>query len=129
METRDPRTLAELISALTGDLATLVRQEFQLVRAEASEKISVLLRAIGGVAVGAAVAFAALIVLLQVGVSALSRVMDPILAGAIVGGLAALTGYLLIKSALARFDPANLTPDRSTRQLQKDIQLVKEQVQ
>lgn len=129
METRDPRSLSELVSALTGDLATLVRKESQLIRAEISEKVSLLQSAAGGVALGGAILLAALIVMLQAAVSALSRIMDPILAGLVVAGLAGLAGYMMLKAAIARFEPASLKPDRSSRQLQKDIQLVKEQVQ
>jgi hypothetical protein len=49
-------------------------------------------------------------------------------AALIVAVVAGLVGYSLIKAAAKKVSPAELSPDRSTRQFQKDAQLVKEQV-
>jgi hypothetical protein len=40
MDANDPRSIPELFSTVTGDLANLVRKESELIRAEVSEKIS-----------------------------------------------------------------------------------------
>ena len=80
------------------------------------------------ISIGAALLLGAFLVLLQALVLALSKVMDPLWASIIVGVAVGLAGYTLIKGAVKQVQPAQLVPDRTTRQLQKDAQFVKEQV-
>lgn len=124
----DPRSLPELISALTGDLANLVRKEGELVRTEVGEKIQQTANAGKTLSIGAALLMGASLVLLQALVLALSRFMDPLWASILVGLVVGLIGYSLVKRAMQQVKPAQLAPDRSARQLQKDAQFVKEQV-
>ena len=124
----DPRTLPELISSLSSDLANLVRKESELVRTEVGEKLGQTGKAAGEVAAGGILMLAALMVLLQALVIALAKIMDPLWASLIVGLGVAAVGYLLIRTGMKLMTPASLTPDRSARQLGKDAQLVKEQV-
>ncbi len=119
------RTLPELISALTGDLATLVRKESELIRAELGVKLQGAARAAGKVAAGGLLMTAALLVLLQALVLALSKVMDPLWASLLVGGVVAAIGYGLVRLGMKSMDPKNLTPDRAARQLRKDVQMMK----
>lgn len=128
MDAPDPRSIPELISTLTGDLATLVRKEGELVRTEVAEKIHHAAKAGQTLGLGAALLVGAFLVLLQALVLALSKVMDPLWASLLVGIAVAALGYALIRTALKQVQPAQLAPDRSTRQLQKDAQFVKEQV-
>ena len=58
---------------------------------------------------------------------ALSKVMDPVWATLVVAAVAGVGGFLIIRVSAAKLTPAELTPDRSTRQLGKDIDLVKGQ--
>ena len=125
---QDPRSLPELMSDLAGDLATLVRKEGELIRAEVTEKVHQTTRAGGEIAAGAILLVAALMVLLQALILALSKVMDPLWAAIIVGVAVAAGGYLLVKTGLKMMQPANMRPERSARQLHKDAQLMKEQV-
>jgi len=124
----DNRSLPELLSALTGDLATLVRKEGELVRTEVGEKIQQTARAGQTLSIGAALILGAFLILLQALVLALSRFMDPLWASIVVGLVVGLLGYSLIKRAMKQVQPAHLIPDRSARQLKKDSQLMKEQV-
>jgi formate hydrogenlyase subunit 4 len=128
VETQDTRTLPELVSAVTGDLADLVRKESELVRTEVSEKISQAGHAAGQASIGAALLLGAFLVLLQALVLGLSKVMDPLWASLLVGVAVAVLGFVLVMGAIAKVKPARLQPDRTTRQLQKDAQMVKEQV-
>ena len=128
MEAQDPRSLPQLISALTTDLANLVRKEGELVRAEVSEKLHQTTRAGGEIAAGGVLLLAALMVLLQALIIALSKVMDPLWASIIVGVVVAAGGFLLVKSGLKMMQPDKMRPERSARQLHKDAQLMKEQV-
>lgn len=122
---RDGRSLAELVSVLTSDLATLVRRESELVRTELGEKLQVAGRAVGEVAAGGILVLAALLVLLQALVLALARVMDPIWASLLVGVGVAGLGVWLVRTGMKMMSPEHLSPDRSARQFQKDADLMK----
>ncbi|MDP3492234.1 MAG: phage holin family protein [Hyphomonadaceae bacterium] len=128
MDAHDPRSIPELVSALTGDLANLVRKESELVRTEVGEKISGAGKAAGVLGVGAALLLGAFLVLLQALVLALTKVMDPVWASVLVGITVGAFGALLVRAAVHRMTPSELAPDRSARQLQKDASMLKEQV-
>jgi hypothetical protein len=128
MENRDGRSLPDLVLGLTRDLAELVRKESELVRTEVSEKLATVGRAGAGLGIGAALLIGAFLLLLQAVVLALSKLMDPVWATILVGASAGLAGFLLVRSSAAKLSPAELTPDRSTRQLGKDLNLVKGQM-
>lgn len=128
MDVNDTRSIPELLSALTGDLANLVRKEGELVRTEGTEKLQQTAHAGQTLAIGAALLLGAFLVLLQALVLALSKFMDPLWASVLVGLAVAGLGYMLVQSAIRLMKPDQLAPGRSARQLQKDAQLVKEQV-
>jgi hypothetical protein len=66
--------------------------------------------------------------LLAAVVLALSHVMDPGWSALLVGVVAGLIGYTLVRGAAKKVQPSALVPDRAGRQIQKDAHLVKEQV-
>ncbi len=76
-------------------------------------------------AAGGLLLVAALLVLLQALVLALSKVMDPIWASLLVGLSVAAVGYLLIRAGKKALSPDALKPDRTARQLRKDAELIK----
>jgi xanthine/uracil permease len=121
----ESRTLPELVSQLTTDLATLVRKESELVRTELTEKLHTAGKAVGEIAAGGILLLAALLVLLQALVIALSKVMDPLWASLLVGVAVAAIGVFLVRTGMKLMKPEHLKPDRTTRQLQKDAELVK----
>jgi hypothetical protein len=124
----DNRTIPQVISSVAGDLANLVRSEGELIRTELSEKISLAAKAGMSISAGAALLLGALLCLLAGLVLGLSHVMDPGWAAALVGVLAGLVGYLLLRAAAKTVQPSALAPERASRQLHKDAQLLKEQV-
>lgn len=119
------RTLPELVSQLTTDLATLVRKESELVRTELGEKLQSAGKAAGEIAAGGILLLAALGVLLAALVQGLSEYMHPAFAALLVGVVVAAMGAFLVRTGLKLLTPGNLTPDRSARQLRKDAQLMK----
>ena len=121
----EARTLPELVGELSGDLATLVRKESELIRTELGEKLHTAGKAAGEMAAGGLLMVAALLVLLQALVIALSKVMDPLWASLLVGGVVAVIGLVLVRMGMKMLSGKNLAPDRSTRQLRKDTQLMK----
>lgn len=126
MSEPDTRSLPDIISAVAGDLADLVRKESELVRTEVSEKISDAAKAGVSMSLGAALLLGAFLCLIAALVLALSHVMDPGWAALLVGVVAGLAGYTLVRGAARKVQPSSLTPDRAARQIQKE--LVKEQV-
>jgi len=122
---REARTLPDLIGQLTSDLAELVRKESELVRTELSENVNRAAKALGDIAAGGLLIIAALLVLLQALVLALSELMDPIWASLLVAVSVAVVGYLLLRMGMKAISLDALKPDRSTRQLKKNAELMK----
>lgn len=129
MSDTENRSIPQLLGSLTSDLTTLLRKESELVRAEFSEKLQTLAKGGGELAAGAICLLAALMVLLQALVLALSKVMDPAWAALLVGVGVAILGVVLLKAGAKTAKISNLTPDRTIRQVEKDVHLAKEQVQ
>lgn len=117
--------VADLLGQLGGDIAGLVRKESELVRAEISEKLNAAGKAVADIAAGGLLLVAALLVLLQALVLALSELMDPIWAALLVGVSVAAVGYLLLRTGMKAISLKGLSPDRSARQLKKDAELMK----
>jgi Putative Actinobacterial Holin-X, holin superfamily III len=128
MQQADDRTLKELLADLTHSVTTLFRKEIELARAEISEKLSQAGVAAGAVAAGAILALAALIVLLQALVIALSELgVAPALSALIVGGVVALIAFALIYKGVNDLKASNLAPTRTVEALRRDAHMVKEQ--
>jgi 2-methylcitrate dehydratase PrpD len=129
MSEADSRSIPEVISALTGDLANLVRKESELVRTEVKENIASAAKAGVTMSAGAALLLGGFLTLMAAVVLGLSKVMDPAWAALLVGVIAGLVGFTLVRGAAKKVQPSALAPDRAARQIQKDAQLIKEQVQ
>jgi hypothetical protein len=130
MQQTDERSLKELLSDLTQSVTTLFRTEIELARAETSEKISQAGVAAGAIAGGGILALAALIVLLQALVIALTELgLAPALAALIVGGVVAIIAFALIYKGMNDLKASNLAPSRTVEALRRDAHLVKEHAQ
>ena len=123
----EPRahTVVDLLGQLGSDITGLVRKEAELVRAEMSEKVSAVGKAVADIAAGGLLLMAALLVLLQALVLALSKIMDPTWASLLVGVVVAGVGFVLVRTGMKAMSLKGLNPDRSKRQLKKDADLVK----
>lgn len=118
-------SVADLLGQLGADVSGLVRKEVELARAEASEKIKRAGKAVTDLAAGALLLMAALLVLLQALVLALSKFMDPTWASLLVGVVVAGVGYVLVRTGMKVLSLKGFVPDRSARQLKKDADLMK----
>src|SRR3954447_6799730 len=124
------RSVADLFGSAIGQISTLFRKEVQLARAELGEKLGDAAGAITPLAAGGALLLGALIVLLFALVALLERFgLATGLAELIVGLVAALGGYALIRGGLSQLKTSNLVPQRTTTQLSRDAQMAKEQIQ
>jgi hypothetical protein len=128
-EINDTRSIPEVLSAVASDLANLVRKEGELVRTEVSEKISDAGKAATTMSIGAALLLGGFGCLMAALVLGLSEFMHPFWAALLVGVVAGLIGFTLVKGAANKVKAKGLAPERATRQIQKDAQLVKGQVQ
>jgi Putative Actinobacterial Holin-X, holin superfamily III len=129
MNSQSSRSIPELFSDAVGQLGKLVGNEFELARAELSEKASQAGRAAAMIGAGAVILIPALVLLLFALSSALIRsgVSDPV-AYLLTGGGAALASVALIVIGLSRLSGDALKPSVTLDQLQRDKIAAKEMV-
>jgi hypothetical protein len=126
---QDGRSIADLFGAFVNQLTTLFRKEVQLARTGISEKISNAVSGIGILVGGAALMIAALGILLQALAHWLIYFgMPGQWAYLVIGLVAALGGYLLIRAGMSSLAPENLSPTKTVDQLQRDAATAREQV-
>ena len=130
-------SIVYLLKKLRDDTTTLVRDEISLAKTEISEKIASTSRNVGYLAVGALVAYAALILFLQ-GIGLLLR--DLFISGGmnqasasllgflIVGGVIGIIGALLIVKALNTLKKEPVTPTKTAETLREDKEWVQNKV-
>ncbi len=124
------RSVPELVSSVISQISTLFRKEVQLARAEMGEKLGSMGTAVVPLAAGGGLLLGALLLLL-LALAALVTNLFGIATGwslLIVGVLAAILGYALIRGALSKLSAANLMPSRTAEQLSRDAQVAKETV-
>lgn len=130
---KERSTFSGLLSDLTNELTSLVRQEIQLAKAEVSEKVSQVGTGIGAIATGGAVLFGGFLVLLAAAVFGLNKVlppdMTPWLSALIVGVIVVIVGFIMLQSGKKKLQAQNLTPDRTIASLKNDKQLAQKHEQ
>ena len=122
------RSIPELFTDLVAQLATLLRKEGQLARAELSEKITTVATGLGLVVGGAVLLIPALVILLQAAVAALVEdgFAQPY-AALTVGAAALLIGLILAIIGISRFRSETFVPHKTIHQLQRDVFVAKQQ--
>jgi Putative Actinobacterial Holin-X, holin superfamily III len=129
MNSPNSRSIPELVSDAVGQLAKLVGNEFELARAELSEKASQVGRATAMIGAGAVILIPALVLLLFAISAALIRggVSEPI-AYLLTGAGAALVSGGLIVTGMSRLSGDALKPSVTLDQVQRDKIAAKEMV-
>src|SRR6266478_3382735 len=129
MSSQTSRSIPELFSDAIAQLAKLVGNEFELARAELSEKASHAGRAVAMIGAGAVILTPALVLLLFGLSSALIRsgFSDPV-AYLLTGGGAALVSLAFIVTGLNRLSGDALKPSVTLDQVQRDKIVAKEMV-
>ena len=129
MNSAGNRSIPELFSDAVGQLAKLIGNEFELARAELSEKASQVGRAVGLIGAGAIILMPALVLLLFAVSAALIRsgFSEPV-AYLIAGGGAALVSVALIATGLSRLSGDARKPSMTIEQVQRDKVAAKEMV-
>ncbi len=123
------RSIPELFSDAVGQLAKLVGNEFELARAELSEKANQVGRAAAMIGVGAIVLMPALVLLLFAVSAALIRggFAEP-MAYLLTGGFATAISMALIATGMSRLSGDTLKPSVTLDQVQRDKVAAKEMV-
>ena len=129
MNSQSNRSIPELFSDAVGQLAKLIGNEFELARAELSEKASQAGRAAAMIGAGAVILMPALVLLLFAASAALIRngLSEP-LAYLLTGAGAALFSAVLIATGLSRLSGDALKPSITLDQVQRDKVAAKEMV-
>jgi len=133
----DNTPLSELIGGLLRDVTGLLRKEIDLAKTEASEKLSNALSGVEVLLIGLVMAIGAVGVLLSAIVNGIAALLmaqgfvEPTasaLASVIVGAVIGIIAWLMIARGLAAFRRSNLTLDRTTTSLRRDVQTVKDKL-
>jgi nitrogen fixation/metabolism regulation signal transduction histidine kinase len=129
MSSSNSRSIPDLFSDAVGQLAKLIGNEFQLARAELSDKASQAGRAAVMIGAGAVILIPALVILLFAISSALIRagLSDPI-AYLITGAGAVVISAALIGVGLSRLSGGALKPAVTLDQVQRDKVAAREMV-
>ena len=129
MSSPSNRSIPDLLSDAFGQLAKLVGNEFDLARAELSDKASQVGRAAAIIGAGAIILIPALVLLLFAVAAALIRagLSEPV-SYLITGVGAALVSAALIATGLNRLSGDALKPSVTLDQVQRDKVAVKEMV-
>jgi uncharacterized membrane protein YqjE len=122
------RSVPEILENIASNLTQLVQAEFRLAKSEVkagAEKVAGPGATLGA---GMVLALYGLGFLLLAAVYALSLVMAGWLATLIVGGVLAVAAGILIGAGSAKLRRVNLTPDKTMRTLEEDLQWAKQQI-
>ena len=125
---KDERSLGDLFSELAAETGTLVRQEVALAQAEITTKATRVGKNVGFLAVGGAVAYAAMLAILAGVIIALSYFIPAWIAAIAVGLVVGGVAFFVISSALEQLKNTNLKPEETVESIKEDAQWLKNQV-
>lgn len=122
------RSIGDLFGDLTRDMGTLVRKEVQLAKTEVTQSASKMGKDVASMAIGGAIAYAGLLVLLAALVIILGTIGVPwwlsaLLVGLIVTGV----GVALIMRGREALKQVNLAPKQTMQTIKEDAEWAKEQ--
>ena len=117
---KEDLSIGELLSNLTQDMLTLVRQELTLAKTEMSAKLANVTKNLGMVMAGGALAYAGVLML----VACLALLLDemlhrPWLSALIVGVVVTGIGGVLVMKGLNAMKNADLTPHQTLDSLKE----------
>jgi Putative Actinobacterial Holin-X, holin superfamily III len=123
------RSIPEIFGDVIGQFTSLLKKEGELARSEISDKLAHIATGLGFAAVGAVLAIPALVLLLQalVGLLVQTGMAFP-LAAVLVGGATLAMGIFMLVGGINRLKSQNLVPEKTIHQLQRDAEMVKQEV-
>jgi hypothetical protein len=136
--TKEDRSLGDLFAELATETSTLVRQEVALAQVEITQKATQAGKHVGSLAVGGAIGYAALWVLLAAVVIGLTQLIHAVtdwqiitsawIAALLVAVVVGIVAYFLVTSALAALKSMDLAPRQTIESVKEDAQWIKDQV-
>ncbi len=120
------RSLSELVSEVTGELATLFRQEVELARVETTEQVSRAAKAGGMLGAAAVIGFLDLILFSFAAAWALSEVVPEGVAFLIVAVVFAVVAGVLFMAGKKRIANINPVPTQTVQTVKEDVQVAKD---
>ncbi len=120
------RSLSELLSDVTTEIATLFRKEVELAKAETTEQVSRAAKAGGMLGAAAVIGFLDLILFSFALAWALSEVVPEGVAFAIVGVVFAIVAGVLAMAGKKRLAAVNPVPTQTVQTLRDDVQVAKD---
>ena len=128
MPEKEERSIGELIANLASETGTLVRQEISLAKVELGQKATRIGSNIAQLAIGGAVAYAALLALLAGVIGLLATAMAWWAAAIVVAVVVGIVGAVMISKALDSLKRTELAPRQTVETLKEDAQWAKQQV-
>ena len=122
----EERPLAELLSNVTNEIATLFRKEVELARVETTEQVSRAAKAGGMLGAAAVIGFIDLILFSFAAAWALSEVVPEGVAFLIVGVVFAIVTAALAVAGKKRMAGINPMPNQTVQTLKADVQVAKD---
>jgi uncharacterized membrane protein YqjE len=122
------RSVPEILENIASNLTQLVQAEFRLAKSEVKEGAEKVAGPGATLGAGVALALYGLGFLLLAAVYALSLVVAGWLAALIVGGVLTVAAGVLIGAGSTKLKRVNLTPDKTIRTLEEDVQWAKQQI-
>jgi len=122
----EDRSLSELLSDVTTEVATLFRKEVELAKAETTEQVSRAAKAGGMLGAAAVIGFLDLILFSFALAWALSEVVPEGVAFAIVGVVFAIVAGVLAMAGKKRLANVNPMPNQTVQTLRQDVQVAKD---
>ncbi len=110
-------SIGDLVTHLTQQASTLIRQEIALAQAEMQQNTSTIQRSLALIIAGGAVVFAGFVALLTTGIIALAQILPWWQAGLIGGGGSVLVGLIVLIIGQVALRRARLVPRRTLRAL------------
>ena len=118
----EERSLSELFGELMQEVKLFFRQEMQLFKIEMSQKASQAGKDVAFVAIGGALAYTGLLVLLASAILALALVIPGWASALIVGLVVVGVGYALLQKGLSDLKQINPTPEHTISSLKETKQ-------
>ena len=122
----EERSLSELLSEVTNEIATLFRKEVELARVETSEQVSRAAKAGGMLGAAAVIGFLDLILFSFAAAWGLAAVMPTGFAFLIVAVVFAVVAAVLVQVGRKRLANVNPVPNQTVQTVKADVQVAKD---
>lgn len=121
-------SLGELISRVTSEFSTLVREEVALAKVEIQESVSRITTDAILVIVGGVIAYTGLLALIAAAILGLARTVDPWLSALLIGLVIVLAGVFMLLRGLRDLRDVGPVPERTKQTLKEDAEMMKEKL-